>query len=80
LSAWSVPSHRAESSGRSLFLYRLLSYSGPTRLEGIMGKKRPKTSASAQLDELLKTYALRRLEHGSPNAPKPKKVKRSKKR
>jgi hypothetical protein len=45
-----------------------------------MGKKRPQTSASAQLDKLLKTYALRRLEHGSPNAPKPKKVKRSKKR
>ncbi|HEY7548788.1 MAG TPA: hypothetical protein VH913_04625 [Hyphomicrobiaceae bacterium] len=45
-----------------------------------MGKKRPKTNAGAQLDELLKTYALRRLEHGSPSAPKPKKVKRSKKR
>jgi hypothetical protein len=45
-----------------------------------MGKKRPKTRAGAQLDELLKTYALRRLEHGSPNAPKPRKVKRSKKR
>jgi hypothetical protein len=45
-----------------------------------MSKKRPKASTSDQLDKLLKTYALRRLQHGSPNPPKPKKTKLRKRR
>jgi hypothetical protein len=55
-------------------------YSGPTWLEGIVGKKRPKARTSEHLDELLKKYALRRLERGLANPPKPKKAKPSKKR
>jgi hypothetical protein len=45
-----------------------------------MAKMRPKASVSDRLDELLKSYALRRLERGSPAPPKPKKAKPTKKR
>ena len=45
-----------------------------------MGKKRPKTKVGDQLDKLLKTRALQRLEQGSPSPAKPKKPKRSTRR
>jgi hypothetical protein len=45
-----------------------------------MPKKQPKVPASEQLDNLLRAFALRRLQKGSPPTAKAKKPKRDKKR